>query len=266
MAGFAHPAPQSPVLGFGLFSGPPPGVHVLADAINDEFEIGVSVRWSEGSDGRPAHDTVVVETDDAVILVAPVAAPVPNGEAVRACHPLWWDDITPVEQHSSHVIVTALPRDGRAVDRAQVILQASLFAVVASILMELPDAVALYYGSGGITYPAGRYSGLVVDALEGGESPVDVWTSVWLVRNPDRTVTGYTVGLDTFGHADLTVQGSTLQPAEVFERLTSLAAYVITTGAVLEPGSTIGYGADEQLPLEVSGSDLHPNGALRVLC
>ncbi|WP_040161433.1 DUF4261 domain-containing protein [Nigerium massiliense] len=265
MAAFTHPAPQSPVLGFGLFADQAPTADALAAALLDEFETGVTVEAQTDRLGRPIQ-VVVVRTDDVVILVTPVGAPVPAQEVLRACHPLWWDDTDPVARHRAHVIIAATPPDGRPVDRAQALMQASLFSVVASIVMEQPGATALHYGNAGITFPAERYSGLVVDALEGGEAPVDVWTSVWMGRNDDGTVTAWTLGLDTFGHADLTVQGSPLEPEEVFERLVSLAAYIVTTGAVLLPGQSVGYSADQQLPVEASGSQMHPNGALRIVC
>lgn len=261
---FTHPDPQLPVLGFGLSSSAHLDVEALAAALLENSEVGVRVVDLPAREGRPAARTVAVETDDVVVLVTPVDAPVPAAEAVRACHPLWWTDPTPVAQHASHTIITALPQRGRSVDRPLVVLIASIFSVVASVLMEQPDAVALYFGSGGITYPARRYAGQVIESLEAGAAPVDLWTSVWLQPQPDGTVSGHTIGLDTFGHADLLVERSTHTLAEVYERLAMLAAYVITTAESLQPGVPLAFSPTERLEVEPVASDAHPLGALRV--
>lgn len=262
-ASFAHPAPHSPLLAFVLFEGDPPDIDALATALREEFTDAVRVQ-TVAPEGKEPTPTAVVQAEGVSVLVAPVAAPVPGGEAVRACHPLWWRDRTPVEEHRSHVIITTLCSTDREDPRARALHQATLLSIVGSLVLGLEGAVGFYYAEAGVTFPPDAYLTTLQHAFEQEEPPIDLWVSVWLRPREDGTTSGYTLGLDTFGHADLVVRDSRRPPSEVYELLASVAAHLVASGARLEPGHTLGYSAEDQAPVTAVESEVHGAKALLI--
>lgn len=264
MAEFTHPDPQGPLLGFGLFTH---GVDVdaLAAALEDEIQGGVTRHTSGGGEtGRPEGPMLAVDAQGVTILVAPVGVPVPDDQALSACHPLWWPDTSEVASHTSHVVLTAYREPGSTVDRERALHEAVMFSVVATIVLEQPGAVGLFYGSAGVTIPEAAYRDLVINSLDEGRLPVEGWVSAWLLQGEDDSITGYTLGLDTFGHADLLVEDSRREASEVYALLMSLATHVVTTGEHLLPGMTIGLGPDEQHSVTARESDAHNGLVLQI--
>lgn len=244
MEAFEHPAPVGPLLGFALFADAV-DVDALAAALSDEIEGGVTRHTVTGEDGTE-FPMLLVEAQGVTLLLGPVDAPVPQQDALAACHPLWWTDTEPVASHTAHLVLT-VPRDpSQVVDRERVLHEAVMFSVVATIVGEQPGAVALFSGNAGACLPAEPFRKLVLDSLDEGRLPVEGWISVWLGIGEDGRIGGYTVGLPTFGHADLTIEDSAREASEVYGLLFSLASHLVTSGDLLTPGAFVGHGDDDR--------------------
>jgi hypothetical protein len=242
--GFAHPEPQGPPLGFVLCDAPI-DLDALVAALSDELPGGVSRHPMETGDG-PGGELLAVDAQGVTLLLAPVASPVPDQAALNAAHPVWWPDTAPVAAHTDHLVITVARPQGAEADHEEALHEAVLFSVVATIVLEAPQAVALFYGNGGITLPAGPYCEMVTDALESGHLPVEAWVSAWLTRDAEGRFSGRTVGLDAFGHAELMVRGSEHEASDVYGLLISLAAHIAGSGDRLQPGAFVGPSADER--------------------
>ena len=241
---FTHPSPQGPPLGFVLADAPI-DIDALFAALSDELPGGVSRHPIQTGDGAPAGEMLAVDAQGVTLLLAPVASPVPAEAALHAAHPVWWPETSAVRDHTHHVVITVARPQGAEIDHDAALHEAVMFSVIATIVLEQPQAVGLFYGSGGITLPAGPYRQMVTDALEAGRLPVEAWVTAWLTKHEDR-FSGRTVGLDAFGHAELSVEDSAHEASEVYGLLISLAAHLISTGDRLQPGASVGPSADER--------------------
>lgn len=260
---FRHPDAVTPVSGAVLF-GRAPAASAVADALRGEFGAGVTPQRLD-LPGQGGVDAVVVTVDAVTALVAPVDRPTATEAVLRACHPVWWPDgAQAVADHRGHVVVTVLHPRERPEPRAQAIQESTIFAVVATQLAALPGAVAVHAASAGLTVPAGAYARAFTTAVEAREVPTDLWTSVWVVGEPDGTHSAYTLGLDTFGHADLVVDHTRRAPAQLHRFLADTVRYVLTRGATFSPGQTVGTSSFEQRPLRARHSSIHGRVVLEV--
>lgn len=236
---FHHPDPTPGGASFVLFAGPPETdalVAALASALTD-----VEVLDAAGAD--PGVDAVIVgRLGPDEVLVVPVGVPVPDDEALAACHPVWWDDPSPVADHAGHAMVVVRSEDDDSEDaRTRALRQAMTQSVAVAALLALPDAVGVHVSAAGATFPPREYVDVLAAARSARHVPVDLWVTTWLEPHDDDSVSGYTRGLTTFGHADLVVEDSDREPSAVYNLLASLAEHVVMTGERLDPGHTIGW-------------------------
>ncbi len=242
---FRHPAPRGPLIAFALFADAAPALDALAACLEDEFgpvEALTPVGAPDGAEGPPP--ALVVTTQGATVLVAAIEGPAP-GDPGRACHPVWWADASPVAQHRGHVLITVARDLDDPVDHDTALTDAVALAAVAAVIVEQPGAVALFHTNGAITLPAAAYARLVRGSFDAGELPIDAWVSVWLEPGEDA-VTAFTLGLDAFGHAELTIPDSAREASEVFTLLASVAAHLVATGDRLLPGASLGPSEEER--------------------
>jgi len=244
---FQHPEPTGPMIAFALFADAAPALDALAASLEAEFgpvETLTPVAAPAGAEAPTAPPALVVTAQGATVLVAAIGTPAP-GDPVRACHPVWWTDRSPVAEHRGHVLITVARDPDDPVDHDTALTDAVALSCVAAVVAEQPDAVALFHTNGALTLPAPAYSRLVREAFDAGELPVDAWVSVWLEPS-DAGVTAFTLGLDAFGHAELSVADSAREASEVYTLLTSVAAHLVASGDQLLPGASLGPSDEER--------------------
>lgn len=235
-----HPAPTPGGASFVMFT-EPPGIDELVAVLRTALD-DVTVTDGDAA-GAPLESPVISgRMGPDTVLVAPVGAPLPPGEAEAACHPVWWDDPAPVSTHAAHAIVVARSEGDDLDDpRTHALRQALSTSTAAAALAGLPVAVAVHASGAGATFPAAEYRAYIAAAREQQRLPVGVWVTTWLDPNDDGTVAGHTQGLVGFGHADLDVAGSHRDPSDVYTLLASLADHILMTGEHLDPGHTLGW-------------------------
>ena len=264
MTSFEHPSVASPVTGYVLASGGAPTASDLARTLRDEFGAAVSERTLDVP-GKGRFDAVVVTVDDVTALVTPVDGALDAAQVARVCHPVWWPDgSATAEAHTAHVVITVMHPGAKPEPRTQALQGATMFAVIAAKLCERPESVAVLAASAGIAFPSDEYAHIFERAVTSKQVPTELWTSVWLVREDDGTHSAYTLGLDTFGHADLFIEHTRRGPADLFTLLADTARYIVVRGARFEPGQTIGPSESDQSPLRASHSAFHGREVLEV--
>lgn len=232
MTEFTHPEPAAMLVDMVLFA-QPPSLEAVTAALEQSFSHPVEAA-GEG--------TVVIDADGVEVYVALMPGPVPDGEALGNCHPVYWQSGTePVAEHRSTVVVTGRvdeqhrdewsPRSGALVLRAGI-------ARATVTLLHLSEAVGVYAGSSGTTFPARVYAEMTAGELDEGVMPAMMWAPVWLLDGGDGTWSGYSYGLAPLGHAELQMEGVAMSPNDLFTLLTDLVSYVVD-GATLLPGQTI---------------------------
>jgi len=259
-----HPVPTCSYTSFPLFSAPLDAETAL-DRLQTAFTDDTVGRGLPTKTGEP---TIVVTLHGVRIVVALTGTPVPEQEASRNCHPAYWSDTAPVDNHVAHAVVSAEPT-GRADDSP---IEKTLAAhvtgsLVAASLVEAPEAVALYSASAATTLPPEVVTDVIRAAYSDPEDPqlpVDLWLSVWSWGNEVTGTTLATFGLPTFGHADLMIDATPLPLPESTNLLLDIARYVVTTGARLQPGDELGH-EDRRVRLETAISPSHGEPVLGVL-
>ena len=79
--------------------------------------------------------------------------------------------------------------------------------------------------------------------------PLQLWVGFGVHREEDGTHSLYTSGLEEFGHMEIEVAGSRLDPRALIERVFNVALYVLDKGAALQDGETIGASDAEKIEI-----------------
>ncbi|MFP7696977.1 DUF4261 domain-containing protein [Trueperella sp. LYQ143] len=123
-------------------------------------------------------------------------------------------------------------------------------------MMREPAAVGVYREELGVVLPPTMVTNFA-NLLTQGQPPIPLWVNC-RVQRPDLSF-GRTFGLPCFGHLDLQVRESTHGEDDVYDLLSNIASYIITSDTHLLPGQTFGMSADQ--PIGISQEISHVDGA-----
>lgn len=217
----------------------------------EQFFADLNEEWGiEVSDENPGDDKVVyVDVEGFRLIVAMMPMAVPNGEAEHyaKANYMWKDAENIVARHKAHLIVTVL-------GEGDMLKRANVFVKICSSLLNQDNAVALY--SEGAVYSPEMFrdfSGVLKDDSLSGEVPI--LNLVWFGIYGDGKISGvYTYGMRRLGKEEIEVyvpqKMADLNQIRSF--LVSVAAYVIGEDVILRDGETIGFSAEQKLPIKLS--------------
>lgn len=189
-----------------------------------------------------------VELEDGGLLaVGHVPIPLDGLESHRVPNALWPDAATTIDTHTGHMMVSVIGgEDG--LPRRMVLTAATV--ATASCL----EALGVYWPD----VPHVTRTDIAHSTLEGahghGDLPVPLWVAVQLSRLRDGRLAALTQGLPSFGHQDLHIISSKMGPQEIWGQAMSIAEYVISSGAKLQAGQTLGSSDEQRLPIVASSS------------
>lgn len=217
----------------------------------NKFFADMKGEWGiEIADDHPEDsDVVYVDAEGFRIIIGLMPAPIPNGEAEHfaKANYMWKGAEKVVARHGAHLLVTVMG-DGDMLDKAR------LYVKVTAALLGQDTALALY--SEGAVYQPEMFrecADMMKDSSMHGVLPM--LNLVWFGIYGDGKVAGvYTYGMRRFGKEEIEVyvpaDAADLNAIRNF--LVSIAAYVICDDVVLRDGETIGFSAEEKLPIKVS--------------
>lgn len=184
------------------------------------------------------------------VLAMPIAAPVPNGEADEAARfsVSIFSSPAPLPPHASHLIVTMLgeahPLD---VDRKR------RFTRLLAAILESSGAVGVYSGAAGATHPAAFFVEIARDV----ELPLLLWTGI-SVAGDEARLSLLSLGMAQFGLPDLLLETPRAMGTDALGFFFDLLEYVLTRGAAIPEGETVGRTADERLAVRYVPSPIDP--------
>ncbi|MGO4791166.1 DUF4261 domain-containing protein [Paenibacillus sp. 2KB_20] len=202
----------------------------------------ISSSSEDGSSGEEKEGILVFEADGCMIAVSFVDAPVPDGEAEHYAQGnyLWPEAVEVTKTHVSQLILAVLTRAASPLDSGRV------YTKLAASCLKLPNAVGLY-SSGTVFQPE-----LFVEMADTIKSddlfPLLNLVYFGLVRT-ESGVNGYTYGLRAFGKDEIEVLDSQVTPAELREFLMDISLYIVEQNVTLRDGETIGFSAEQKLPI-----------------
>lgn len=217
----------------------------------EKFFADMKSEWGiELQNHTPDDDEMVyVEAEGFRIIIGLMPTAIPGGEAeyYAKANYMWKDAEKVVARHDAHLLVTVLG-EGDMLDRAR------LYVKVTSSLLKQDTALALY--SEGAVYQPEMYcecADLIKDSS--AKDAVPILNLVWFGLYGDGKMAGvYTYGMRLFGKEEIEVYvpASAADLNGIRNFLVSVAAYVIGEDVVLRDGETIGFSAEEKLPIKLS--------------
>ena len=226
---------------------------VLLDSVAFDAELLVKTLREEWNISIPAEDadaekqSVVSEIDGMMAAVSLMPAPIPNGEAVSNARTnfRWPEAVAVAEAHKAHLMIAVLRREQNAMDAGK------LFVKLCAACLAQPNATGANV-VGSVLAPD-FYCDFAKHCHANGEFPLMnlVFFGMYQ-REVGAGISGYTYGMTAFGKQELEVLDSEHQPSEVFDMLHNVASYVLESDVTLRDGETLGYSAEQKLPITES--------------
>ncbi|WP_145036250.1 DUF4261 domain-containing protein [Paenibacillus sp. Y412MC10] len=217
----------------------------------------ISCSPEDGSAEEEKEGMLVFEAEGCMIAVSFINAPVPDGEAEHYAQGnyLWPEAAEVTQTHVAQLILAVLKRSASPLDSGKV------YAKLAASCLKLPNAVGLY-SSGTVFQPE-----FYIDMTETMKTE-DLFPLLNLVYfglvGTETGINGYTYGLRAFGKDEIEVLDSQVTPAELREFLMDIALYIVEQDVTLRDGETIGFSAEQKLPITRSEGVYLPDDTLKI--
>ncbi|MFL1671747.1 DUF4261 domain-containing protein [Paenibacillus dendritiformis] len=185
---------------------------------------------------------LVCEVEGFTLAVSFVDAPVPDGEAEHYAQGnyLWPEAVEITKTHVAQIILAVFTRSGSPLDSGR------MYTKLAASCLKLPNAIGLY--SSGTVYQPEFFVELAEMMKSDDAFPLLNLVYFGLVGT-ETGVSGYTIGLEHFGKDEIEVLDSQATPAELRNFLIDISAYVVEQDVTLRDGETIGFTAEQKLPI-----------------
>jgi hypothetical protein len=175
--------------------------------------------------------------------VALVPAPIPWSNLEGPCETAWWwpEARARIQGHDSHLLLALGGESDDALRRSLALTH--LTAAVAAHV----DAVGIYWCCGGLVHDPRVF-------LEEARSaspknlPLHLWIDFRIEANGDGTLRLFTTGLKALKKMEIEIPRSRREPKELFDFAYSIADYVLSRGAEIRDGHTVGRCEEEKVP------------------
>lgn len=231
----------APFGGFVLLSSPEWDVEQFKATLKADWGIDYPAEDGKAASASDDHTTLVFEVDGMTVAASLMAFPVPNGEAEEYAHSnfMWQGAVEAARNHTAHIMLAVVDEEHPPIDRGD------LYVKIVSTCLKAPNALGVYTNG---TVWAPDYFIQVSKDLKDGELPLLDLVFIGLCQN-ENGVSGYTNGLRAFGRDELEVVDSAQTPRDIHMLLLNTAGYVIGQDVTLHDGETLGYTAQQKLPI-----------------
>ena len=231
----------SPFLGFVLLSTAEWNVEDFKKTVKEDW--GIDCTDESREDGALALSFQA----DGVAMAMLMEAPIPGGEAefhAQTNYMKTQEAVEAAKKHAAHIVVSVMQIGGHKEYQKR----GELFAKIVSTCLKAPNALGVYT-NGTVLLP--DYYITVAEEMKKGGFPLLDLVFVGIGRN-EKGFCGYTKGLRCFGHEELEVLDSSQSAQDIHMLLWNIVDYIVNSHAVLSPGQTLGYTADQKLPISKS--------------
>ena len=226
--------------GFALLSEPALDKEKLFADLKTDWGIDLS------DDSKPEDDVIYASVDGYRVVIGLMPAPVPDGEAEywAKANYMWQDAVEVTASHKAHAIVAILGSDNDTIAKGK------LYVKVVCAMMKQQTALAFY--NEGAVFPPKMYLDFS-ELMSDGHVPV--LNLVWMGLYSNGKQAGvYTYGMRRMGKEEMEVyvDADKADFNELREFMLTVASYVLETGATLNDGETLGFSAEQKLPITLS--------------
>ena len=193
-------------------------------------------------DENKEKDMLVGNIGDIMVAVALMPAPIPNNEAVESAKTnyRWSDAVKVAEEHKAHILVSLL-REPDLVEGAK------LYTKIVSALTKQENCTGINV-LGTVLNPD-MYREFAEYYNENDMFPVENMIFIGLYASENEKISAYTYGMEAFGKKEMEIISSSQNPEDVYYFLQGVADYVITSDVILQDGETIGFSAEQKIPI-----------------
>lgn len=228
-------------VGFVLLSEPMWDREHLVKDFKEEW--GADISDNEEDDDEQYKDILLSEQGDMRLAVSFMPMPVPNGEAeyYAEANYLWPEAVKITKGHKAQILVAVLG------DTADLLERGKLFTKAVAVCLKQKYAVGVYT-DGAVFEPAFYCQSAML--MKQDELPIMNWVWFGLYRN-EKQAGIYTYGMKKFGKDEMEVYVD-LDKADlnrIRNFLVGVAAYVLEYNVILRDGETIGFSADQKIPI-----------------
>ena len=198
-------------------------------------------------------DMLVGDIDGIMVAVALMPAPIPNNEAVdnAKTNYRWKGAVKIAEEHKAHILVSLL-------GEPDLVEGAKLYTKIISALTKQENCTGINV-LGTVLNPD-MYRDFTKYYEENNMFPVENMIFIGLYSSEDEKINAYTYGMEGFGKKEMEIIGSSQNPEDIYYFLQGVADYVITSDVILQDGETIGFSAEQKIPISES-KGIAVNGA-----
>lgn len=236
--------------GFVLLSEPEWDKEQLAKDLKSEWGIKVPAKELNSSDEK-YKDIILFEVKDISIAISFIPAPVPEDEVehyARANY-MWKDAVEVTKTHKAQILVAIL---GNETDLCK---KGAIFTKVVSSCLNQKYALGVY--TDGAVYEKNFYREGASMAKNDG---LPILNLVWFGIYRDEKQAGiYTYGLKKFGKDEIEVyvtpdnaDFASVDYNGIRDFVLNIVVYVLDSNVVLRDGETIGFTAEQKLPITKS--------------
>jgi len=201
------------------------------------------------SDLKEKDDMLTFTVGSAVGAVALMPAPIPWEDLEGPCATAWyWPEATEtIREHSNHLIVSLLSPEYDPITVAQ------LLTSITGAAAEASNATGIYWGEGTLVHSPKTFADQAKEMTR-EYLPLYLWVDFRVQSAGRNTIDLFTTGLQYFGHMEIEVHKSKLQPMDLIGRVFNVAHYLLDNGPVLKHGDTIGGDEKEKIRVKHMGS------------
>lgn len=211
-----------------------------------EEDWGIRITEAENTDDQDDGKLVYADVEGMRVVVGLIEAPVPNGEAEywTQGNYMWKDGVDIVRTHKAQLIVCILS------DTDDVLAKGRLYVKLAASALKQDNALAFY--NEGAVFPPDMYRAFC-EPMKNGALPI--LNLVWFgIFGNDSEIGVYTYGMRRMGKEEMEVyvpkEGADLNAIRSF--LLDIVDYVLSGDVTLRDGETIGFSAEQKLPITLS--------------
>lgn len=230
-------------LGFALLS--------LPEWDKEQFIADYKELWSvdivedDHDDPENEDELIYADVDGMRVMVGFMNMPVPDGEAEYWAQGnyMWQEGVDVVKTHEAHLIISVL-------GDYDIIPKGKLFVKLAAAAMKQENAIAFY--NEGAVFPPDMYLAFC-EPLKNDDLPLLNW--IWFgIFGNENEIGCYTYGMRRFGKEEMEVyvprENADLNDVRAF--LLDIVSYVLDGNVTLKDGETIGFSAEQKLPITLS--------------
>ncbi len=211
--------------------------------LQEEWGIVDETPEEERAEDRP--DIYLFNYKGAIGAVSMMPAPVPNGEAEYHAQNnyRWRDAVETTKKHTAQLMVSVLGQAVGAMNASQLLVK-----MVATCCKQ--KGVLGIYANETVYQP--EFYETCAQMMKDDMFPLMnlVWFSLYGGKNGGVSV--YTCGMESLGYDEIEILDSKASMGEVVDFLLNICSYVVTENVILKDGETIGFTAEQKLPISRS--------------